>query len=379
MPGSSFGRLFSVTTFGESHGPAIGVIVDGVPAGTPLEAEDIQRELNRRRPGQSAITTPRSEKDRVEILSGVFEGITMGTPVSLLIRNEEKKSSDYEPLKDVFRPGHADFTYRAKFGTRDWRGGGRSSGRETATRVAAGAIAKKVLATRGITILGYSLEIGGVRATRVDPAEIERNPARAPDAEAAAQMIKVIEAARAAGDSVGGIAEVVASGCPAGLGDPVFDKLEALLATRHHVSRGRPRRGSGGRVRRVPNARIRVQRRGVCAGRPDADAHQQCRRDRRGHLHRRGYRGPRGHPPARVHFPSSESRGCSGHRHHHSDRRQARPVHRSPRNSRPGGNDRPGARGLRARPRGVSTRYLKALPRDRAAAPQSSRPGPSRR
>jgi chorismate synthase len=229
VPGSSFGRLFSVTTFGESHGPAIGVIVDGVPAGIPLEAEDLQRELNRRRPGQSAITTPRSEKDRVEILSGVFEGLTMGTPVSLLIRNEEKKSSDYEPLKDVFRPGHADFTYRAKFGVRDWRGGGRSSGRETATRVAAGAIAKKILAARGISILGYSLEIAGVRATRVDPAEIERNSARAPDAEAAAQMIKAIEEARAAGDSVGGIAEVVATGCPVGLGDPVFDKLEALL------------------------------------------------------------------------------------------------------------------------------------------------------
>ncbi|MGA2762584.1 MAG: chorismate synthase [Spirochaetia bacterium] len=230
MPGSSFGRLLSVTTFGESHGPAIGVIVDGVPAGMALAPEDIQLELNRRRPGQSAITTPRSEKDRVEILSGVFEGTTMGTPISLLIRNEEKKSSDYEPLKDVFRPGHADYTYRAKFGMRDWRGGGRSSGRETATRVAAGAIAKKVLAARGISILGYSLEIAGVRAARVDPAEIERNPARSPDPEAAALMVKAIEEARAAGDSVGGIAEVVATGCPAGLGDPVFDKLEALLA-----------------------------------------------------------------------------------------------------------------------------------------------------
>jgi chorismate synthase len=230
VPGSSFGRLFSVTTFGESHGPAIGVIVDGVPAGLQLEAQDIQLELNRRRPGQSAITTPRAEKDRVEILSGVFQGITMGTPVSLLIRNEEKKSSDYEPLKDVFRPGHADYTYRAKFGVRDWRGGGRSSGRETATRVAAGAIAKKVLQARGISILGYSLEIGGVRAAKVDPSQIEKNPVRCADADAAALMVKAIEEARAAGDSVGGVAEVVASGCPAGLGDPVFDKLEALLA-----------------------------------------------------------------------------------------------------------------------------------------------------
>ncbi|HYW83526.1 MAG TPA: chorismate synthase, partial [Spirochaetia bacterium] len=230
MPGSSFGRLFSVTTFGESHGPAIGVIVDGVPAGMLLQAEDIQRELNRRRPGQSAITTPRAEKDKVEILSGVFEGCTMGTPISLLIRNEEKKSSDYEALKEVFRPGHADYTYRAKFGVRDWRGGGRSSGRETATRVAAGAIAKKVLAARGISVFGYSLEIGGVRATRIDPAEIEKNPVRSPDGTAAELMVKAIEEARAAGDSIGGTAEVVASGCPAGLGDPVFDKLEALLA-----------------------------------------------------------------------------------------------------------------------------------------------------
>ncbi len=230
MPGSSFGRLFSVTTFGESHGPAIGVIVDGVPPGIALAEADIQKDLNRRRPGQSAITTPRAEKDRVEILSGVFEGITMGTPVGLLIRNEEKKSADYEHLKNVFRPGHADWSYRAKFGVRDWRGGGRSSGRETATRVAAGAIAKKVLGARGITILGYAREIAGVRAERVDPEEIERNPARSPDAAAAALMVKAIEEAKAVGDSVGGVVEVVVSGCPAGLGDPVFDKLEALLA-----------------------------------------------------------------------------------------------------------------------------------------------------
>jgi chorismate synthase len=230
VPGSSFGRLLCVTTFGESHGPAIGVIVDGVPAGIALEESDIQKELNRRRPGQSAITTPRSERDRVEILSGVFQGQTMGTPVSMLIRNEEKKSSDYEQLKNVFRPGHADWTYRAKFGVRDWRGGGRSSGRETATRVAAGAIAKKILAAHGVSILGYALEIAGVRAGTVDPAEIERNPTRSPDAEAAALMVKKIEEAKAAGDSVGGIVEVIASGCPAGLGDPVFDKLEALLA-----------------------------------------------------------------------------------------------------------------------------------------------------
>jgi chorismate synthase len=230
MAGNSFGRLFCVTTFGESHGPAIGAVVDGMPPGIEICETDIQAELDRRRPGQSAVSTPRSEKDAVEILSGIFDGKTTGTPIALLIRNEAQKSGDYEKLKSSYRPGHADFTYVAKYGLRDWRGGGRSSGRETAARVAAGALAKKLLALRGVSILGYSLEIAGVRATRVDESEIERNPVRSPDLEAARLMSEKIEAARAAGDSVGGIAEVVASGCPAGLGDPVFDKLEALLA-----------------------------------------------------------------------------------------------------------------------------------------------------
>ena len=230
MPGSSFGRLFTVATFGESHGPAVGVVVDGVPAGVPLSSDDIQKDLDRRRPGQSAVTTPRAEKDRVEVLSGVFEGVTTGTPVALLIRNEDRRSEDYGALKDLFRPGHADWSYRAKYGVRDWRGGGRASGRETAARVAAGAIARKVLALRGISVLGYSLEIAGVRAARVDPGEIERNPVRCPDAAQAPRMASAIEEARAAGDSVGGIVEVVVSGCPAGLGEPVFDKLEGLLA-----------------------------------------------------------------------------------------------------------------------------------------------------
>ena len=230
MPGSSFGRILSITTFGESHGPGIGVVVDGCPPGLAITTEDIQKELNRRRPGQSAITTPRAEKDKVEVLSGVFDGLTTGTPVALLIRNEDKKSEDYEPLKLLIRPGHADWTYGAKYGVRDWRGSGRASGRETAARVAAGAIAKKILGSRGATLLGYSLEIGGVRARQVDPSEIERNMVRSPDAEAALLMIARIEEARVAGDSVGGIVEVVASNCPAGLGDPVFDKLEALLS-----------------------------------------------------------------------------------------------------------------------------------------------------
>jgi len=229
MPGSSFGRLFTVTTFGESHGPGVGVVIDGVPPGLSLGAEDIQKELDRRRPGQSAITTPRAEKDRVEILSGTFDGLTTGTTIALLIRNEDKRSSDYDNLRDLYRPGHADWTYRAKFGLRDWRGSGRASGRETAARVAAGAVARRFLSARGITLLGYSREIAGVRAARVVPEEIERNPARCPDPDAAPKMIELIEKAKAEQDSVGGIVEVVADGCPPGLGDPVFDKLEALL------------------------------------------------------------------------------------------------------------------------------------------------------
>ncbi len=230
MAGSTFGRLLTVTTFGESHGPAVGAALDGVPPGLPLAESDIQRELDKRRPGQSAVTTERAESDRVEILSGVFEGKTTGTPVALLIRNESARSADYQSLRDVLRPGHADWTYLAKYGLRDWRGGGRSSGRETAARVAAGAVAKALLAPRGIEVRGYTLEIDGVRARTFDLAEIERNPVRSPDAAQAAVMVQKIEEARAAGDSVGGIAECTVSGCPAGLGEPVFDKLEALLA-----------------------------------------------------------------------------------------------------------------------------------------------------
>jgi chorismate synthase len=229
VPGSTFGRILTVTTFGESHGPGIGVVIDGIPSGISLAVEEIQKELDRRRPGQSAITSPRAEKDRVEVLSGIFEGVTTGTPIALLIRNEDKRSSDYENLKSLFRPGHADWTYDAKYGTRDWRGSGRASGRETAARVAAGAVARKLLGQRGVTILGYTREIDGVRAVLVDPAEIEKNAARCPDPQATLLMIDRIEKAKAERDSVGGIVEIVAAGCPPGLGDPVFDKLEALL------------------------------------------------------------------------------------------------------------------------------------------------------
>jgi len=230
MPGNSFGKIFTVTTYGESHGRAVGVVIDGVPPGVDISEEYIQNELDRRRPGQSSITTSRDERDRVEILSGVFDGRTTGTPVSLLIWNKGMDSSAYESIKNLFRPGHADYGYFVKYGIRDWRGGGRASGRETAARVAAGAVAKKLLAEKGILITGYTREIGGIRAEKVDLDVIEANPVRSPDLKAAELMVKAIEKAREERDSLGGIVEVVAGGVPAGIGDPVFDKLEAVLA-----------------------------------------------------------------------------------------------------------------------------------------------------
>jgi len=230
MPGSSFGTLFRVTTFGESHGPAIGAIIEGVKPQIPLNEADIQVELDRRRPGQSSITTQRKESDTVEILSGVFDGKTTGAPIGLLIRNADAKSIDYSKFKDMFRPGHADFSYQMKYGIRDWRGGGRSSGRETAMRVAAGAIAKKVLADYKIKIIAYTLAVAGIYAKKIDLSAIESNPVRCPDSAQAKLMFEKIEDARRNLDSVGGIVEAVIQGCPAGLGEPVFDKLSARLA-----------------------------------------------------------------------------------------------------------------------------------------------------
>ncbi len=230
MAGNTYGQLFKLTTFGESHGPAIGVVVDGCMSMLPLHEADIQVELDRRRPGQSSITTQRKESDTVEILSGVFEGKTTGAPIALLIRNSDAKSKDYEKLKDVLRPGHADFSYLAKFGIRDYRGGGRSSGRETAARVAAGAIAKKILAQRKIKIIAYTLSVGDIVAKKIDLYTIESNPVRCPDPQAAALMEQKILDVRKAGDSIGGVVEAVIQGCPPGLGDPVFDKLGARLA-----------------------------------------------------------------------------------------------------------------------------------------------------
>ena len=226
---SSFGRLFVVTTFGESHGPAVGVVVDGMPPGIAVDAEAIQAELDRRRPGQSALTTQRQESDRVEILSGVFEGVSLGSPIAMLVRNTDARSRDYDTLKDVYRPGHADYVTMRKYGVRDHRGGGRSSGRETVGRVAAGALARLALATVGVRIVGGTVQVGTVKAVRRDWTEVEKNPVRAPDPHAAREMAAVIEAARDQRDSVGGVVELVASGVPPGWGDPTMAKLDALL------------------------------------------------------------------------------------------------------------------------------------------------------
>lgn len=230
MSGNSFGKLFRITTFGESHGVGLGVVLDGVPPNIVLNEKDIQVDLDRRRPGQSKITTQRQESDTAEILSGVFEGKTTGAPLAILIRNSNQRPQDYADIKDVFRPGHADYTFLRKFGIRDYRGGGRSSGRETASRVAAGAVAKKILAQAGIKVIAYTLSVGHIMAKKINFDDVEKNIVRAPDCQAAELMIEEIEKARKNLDSVGGIVEAVVQGAPAGLGDPVFDKLTAKLS-----------------------------------------------------------------------------------------------------------------------------------------------------
>ena len=231
MSGNSIGKLFTVTSFGESHGPALGCIVDGCPPGMELSEQDLQHDLDRRKPGQSRHVTQRREDDAVQILSGVFEGRTTGTPIGLLIRNMDQKSKDYSEIMDRFRPGHADYTYQQKYGFRDYRGGGRSSARETAMRVAAGAIAKKYLNTRhGIVIRGYLAQLGPIRPDRFDWDEVERNPFFCPDAGKVAEMEAFMDALRKSGDSVGARINVVASGMMPGLGEPVFDRLDADLA-----------------------------------------------------------------------------------------------------------------------------------------------------
>ncbi len=230
MGPNTFGRCLTMTTFGESHGPALGVVLDGVPPGLELDLEAVQHELSRRRPGQSAVTTPRSESDGAEVLSGLYEGRTTGAPLAFLFRNRDVDSSKYLEIADRFRPGHADYTTLAKYGHRDPRGGGRSSGRETVARVAAGAVARQLLSPYGVSVRGWVQQIADVVAEGFDPDEIEKNPVRCPDAAAAARMVAAIEAAQADQDSVGGRVRVEARGVPAGLGDPVFGKLDAALA-----------------------------------------------------------------------------------------------------------------------------------------------------
>lgn len=227
---NTFGEVVRLTTFGESHGPAVGAVLDGMPAGIAISEAGVQTELDRRRPGQSAVSTPRNEADRVEILSGVFEGKTTGSPIAFLIRNRDQRSGNYDYLRQSFRPGHADFSFWKKFGMRDHRGGGRSSGRETAARVAGGAAAKAVLKDRGIECLAYAEEIAGIQAHSIDYNTIEKNPVRCPDPDAAVLMEKAILAAAGEGDSVGGIIRVEINGLPPGLGDPVFGKLDARLS-----------------------------------------------------------------------------------------------------------------------------------------------------
>lgn len=232
MAGSTFGNIFKITTWGESHGKGVGVVVDGCPAGLDLCEEDIQKFLNRRKPGQSRFTTPRKEDDAVEILSGVFEGKTTGTPISLVVFNKDQKSRDYSEIASYYRPGHADYTFDMKYGFRDYRGGGRSSGRETIGRVAAGAIAVKILNQLGITFTTYSKSIGPIVCdeTKFNPDEITNNPVYMPDANAAENAMAYLDACIAEQNSSGGVVECIINGVPAGIGDPVFEKLNANLA-----------------------------------------------------------------------------------------------------------------------------------------------------
>jgi chorismate synthase len=233
--GSVYGNLFRISTFGESHGGGVGVVLEGCPPRLPIDVAEIQRDLDRRRPGQSVLTTPRQEADRAEILSGVFDGRTLGTPIAIVVRNKDARPSAYEEMRDIYRPSHADFTTEAKYGIRNWQGGGRASARETIGRVAAGAIARKLLReVAGIEVLAWVRRVQNIDS-KVDPetvtlAAIDANDVRCPDPDAAQQMFELIDSIRRQGDSVGGVVECVARSVPAGLGDPVFDKLEAELA-----------------------------------------------------------------------------------------------------------------------------------------------------
>lgn len=230
MSGNTIGKLFTVTSFGESHGAALGCIIDGCPPGIEISVEAIQQDLDRRKPGQSRYTTQRKEADQVEILSGIFEGKTTGTPIGLVIQNTDQKSKDYSNIKDQFRPSHADYGYTHKYGFRDYRGGGRSSARETAMRVAAGAVAKQILSQKGISIYGYLSQLGPIKAEKIDLAEIDNNPFFCPDKSKVSEMETYMQALSKEGNSVGAEITVVASGMFPGLGEPVFDRLDADIA-----------------------------------------------------------------------------------------------------------------------------------------------------
>lgn len=230
MPGNTIGTLFKITTWGESHGKGVGVIVDGCPPKIPVKEADIQAMLDRRRPGKGISSTTRKEPDRVSIMSGVFEGLTTGTPIMLMVRNKDAKSRSYEPYAQLFRPGHGDITYQGKYGIRDWRGGGRSSARETVARVAGGAVAKAVLKKENINVCAFTSELGGIKAVKRDFDIVGKNMFCCPDADAAEKMEKLVAKIKKDGDSLGGIVEIIAAGVPVGLGDPVFDKLDADFA-----------------------------------------------------------------------------------------------------------------------------------------------------
>ncbi|WP_028562113.1 chorismate synthase [Paenibacillus pinihumi] len=230
MPGNFFGERFKISTFGESHGEAVGVIIDGVTPGVEIEEKYIQDQMDRRKPGQSSVTSPRKEYDKINIISGMFNGKTTGTPLCIILFNTDMRPEAYDDIEKSFRPGHADFTYLKKYGIRDHRGSGRASGRETAARVAAGAVARKLLEQRGVSILAYTTEIGGIKCDTFDEKVIENNPVRACDPEAATKMVEKIEALAEIGDSCGGVVECIIRGVNPGLGEPAFDKLDAELA-----------------------------------------------------------------------------------------------------------------------------------------------------
>lgn len=230
MANSNFGQVFRITVFGESHGPAVGVVVDGCPAGLSLDASDVQQELDRRRPGAHRLTTQRQEKDTVEILSGVFEGTTLGSPITMMVRNTDADAKYYEPIKNFYRPGHADYPYEVKYGVRDWRGGGRASARTTVGHVAGGAVAKKLLNTINVHVVGYVVEIGTQKVSTIDETVVNENILHCPDPMAIDRLVAEIETARRDGDSVGGVVQVVAHGVPAGWGEPIFHKFSADLA-----------------------------------------------------------------------------------------------------------------------------------------------------